>query len=671
MKTLKRFILAASVSMVLWQQATPCADYDDPGMYNHFNCVDDLPNYASKNISESAKFWARYVGKPNSEEIIEAATYLSHWSLEDEDTSNALLLELRAQGKTEALEYLKLNYDLLGLQEGGYGWDYQRATPADYEAILARIDALKVTGELARRKTFMKMRCLFSLKDYDACLRLWDNFASKWEPSPLRDRVKGYVAGVYYQRKQYDKAIPLFFELGDDVSIQVCVNHMLAATDIEQEYQRDANSPLLGYILQDYGNYFFHAKSNEYWTQGEENPIWTTVTNERNKVITLAERIVRENKTKEPQMWQAFVGFLQYMNGDYELAYQSFEKAEGMRGTSRIKEDVPHFKFLAALKKRNKPANFEHYMAQELETLATSDVFQVQRDLYIPEVINYVNNKYHDYRLTFVMESALKSYGVEDKMDRELTVDEVLGIQAYLNQKPGNELEAFAKRHTTLTGVSRDRIEEYLGTKYLRLGLYANAISHLEKVADSTLTYIGVTRYLCSRQMPDGFDRVVYSDPEWDVEYPVQNKKLHFCQRALELQNTINSNIDETKAQAALQLAKMLFQASPSGDMWGISEYWWSSAGEMNNELSEQAVVYLQEAIKCTKDYNTLVECHYGLAAINLTQNNVLAYDSDRQDYVISAQGSQYEGYSWLRKQTKRTHPLYESCDWLKLYLAD
>ena len=672
MKTFLRFTLAVSLAIASYQLALSCFDYEDPTFDNHFKCVKELPSKDSQDLEESARFWASYAGLPYSDEIREAVDYMPEWQFEDEEPSNLLIATLRKQGKLEGLEFLRLNAELLSLQTAMSNWDYRKVTPADYEQLLRRIDALKVTGELNRRKTFLKMRCLFSLKDYNACLRLWDTFASKWEPSPLRSRVEGYVAGVYCRRKDYDKALPMFFELGDDGSIQYCVNRMLANTSIEQQYLKDPNAPILGYILEDYANYYYHAVSNEGWERGSENPIWTVVTDDAQKNIQLAERVVSEGKATDLQMWQAFAGYLQMMSGQANQAYQSFSKAEKLRGDDIIRQNIRAYKFAAALRMEPKIDGFEDYLLNELTYWKENDSDNSLHNIEMfPHLLEYVKTKGDD-RLTYIAETAFSpEYDVLTRMDHAMNLDQVLAIKDYLHAAPASKFEALFIKYSSLNGNDA-RLDELIGTKYMRLGQFDKAAEYLARVPQDYIRYQGISNYLRMRTMPEyGFERSQRNEPDWEPELCNDNYKLEFCQRVLELQNTVAHTKGEARAKANLELAKWLFQASAAGDLWGMSEYSWSTWGPFRNELNDLSIACLLDAIQTTKDYSTLVECHFGLAANWAGEQSVLLWDEDKMTHVIQAEGTQLQGYKWLKQQTNRSHEVFEHCDWLKLYVMD
>lgn len=683
MKTFRRSILSLSLALAVCQPALPCWDYEDPTMYNHFRCVEPLPSIEESNLDESTRFWADYLGIGYSDELKWAVDGIALWQFDDEDTSNLLLTTLRQQQRTEGLEFLRLNLELEKLQSGQNSWDYKKVTPQDYEALLQRIDALKVSDKLTHRKTFLKMRCLYSLKDHQACMRLWDNFASKWEPSPLRNRMEGYVAGIYCRQKQFDKAIPLYFALGDDRSIGYCVSRMLGSTSIEAELRKDPNSPILGYILQDYANYYYHARKNDYWEPGSDNPIWTLVTNDARRNQELALRVVADGKAKDLQMWQSFVGFLQLTDGQAEAAYRSFEAAEKLRGGGVSGQYLRLYKFVAALQCEKKDRKFDKYLLDELhfwkdqDSPATQAQQEVMSTLYtaemLPHLMEYVASKGDDC-LTYIAETAMDPILSKWKMDREMTVEQVIALKQYMERAPQSDLEIFMRSKSVLNDRDYCCFDEFIGTKLMRADRYEEAAEYLALVPQSYIRLQGTSDYLRSRIMPrTPFSRQQYRIPESNPELNNDNYKLDFCRSIVDLKAKSAASQGEEHAQAELELAKRLFQASPGGDLWGLSEYSWSSYGPHRNELSDQAIAHLQEALRTTESYGTQVECYYGLAAIEAPQSegSYVRYDAEAERWTVYAYGSQLQGYQWLRQQTKRSHPTFHRCDWLKLYVQE
>lgn len=678
MKNFKQSILAISLACGITSAGLACG-WDDPGHYNLFRCVKEIPYLEEQRLDESANFWINYLGGPDKVgcDIQSGVRYMSAYHFDDDNDSNDLITALRQNQDTTALTFLRLNFELCKLTDTN-AWDYQKPTPQQYQDLLSRIDRLKTTGALTQRKTFLKMRCLYALKDYTACYRLWDNFASKWEPSPLRSRFEGYIAGIHFQKGEYDEALPLYFEQGDGESIRLCVNRMLESTSIEREYEKDPNALILGYILEDYANYFFHAKCDEYWTVGDKGyPIWSKVVTERDNVIALAQRVVKEGKARDLQMWQAFIGFIQLTTDQNEAAYESFIKAEHLRGNGVIMPLLRDYKFCAAMGMKQKPQHIDTYLVDELKhnkqlwqaDNATAEVeknllFCLYEDLLYKRIDKYLEEK-GDPTMRYLTQVAIRNWDVW-KLDQEYTTDQVKEIrQIALSNGGGNPLY---RDLLELADLSADRLTEFVGTKLIREGKFAEAATYLEQVSHGFIAHQGITPYLMQRPMLNEvpFRRLTYNEPEYVDSALVQNRKLQFCQQAITYQQQAEQATDaEQRALANYKLGELLFHGSATGDWWAISQYSHSSYNDSYNELDPLAADCLRKALAETQSAELKGLCYYGLAAIPVDPFET----NYRGDQLITYSQHQYDAYQQIR-QLPRTHPVYGMCDWLGLYVT-
>ena len=681
MKLFKRYFLAISLGLLTTSASLACGwDGDDPSYYNLFYCTRALPDLQDQHTDESVQFWGRYAGLPADDALKEAVKYLRKSDFEDteEPTTNLLITTLRQQGKSDALALLQINTELSELVESTQFWYYQKVTPEQYQELLDKANGLKVGKDLAKRLTFLKMRILARLNADDAMMRLWTNDASKWDPSEIRDRMEGYVAGIYFRQGDYDKALPIYFRQRDGGSISLCVNRMLDSTSIEEAYNKDPNAMILGYILEDYANYFYHASQHDYWEMDDEDyKIWTKVTRHREAVVAFAEKVVAEGKAKDLQMWQAFVGFMQLITGQENAAYQSFIKAEDLPGGNVVAKSLRHYKFAASLGMDNKPANFDEYAAQEIKYFKDNYYLdeperEVLNGLYGQEIAKrlqaYVDQR-HDHVLSFLTRLILDGNSWE--MDRNMTTQQVKEIQHYV--KHGGD-GALGKCLVNYCYLSQDKFNELIGTKLIREGNYEEAKDYLEKVSTDYLSGLGITNYLMHRQRPDTpFQRKDYSELWGRDNSEVDNIKYQFCLQVISMKEWLSEAKLEQKAEIAFTLADMLFQASDAGDLWAMSEYSWTSSEAHYNELNDQAAHYLQLALDYAEDFDMRVKCYFGMAANPTSkQETYLSYDKDKKRYYVhSPEGTMREAYKWLHYQTNRDNDIYKSCDWLKLYIAD
>lgn len=681
----RSFFLTASLCVAALWPSQACIDYEDPSHFNLFYCAPDMPDIDAKRLNESVQFWSKYLGVPADQDFANAVENLYEFQFEKDEDENIFISTLRKQGKTDALQLVKLNFELKQLTGSASDWHYRKATPAEYNALLTRIDALRLTGDLSHRKTFLKMRCLFALKDYDACMRLWDMFVSKWEDSPLKQRAYGYVAGIYFRKGQFEKAMQIYFEQGDAGSIRMCVNRILQNSTIEQEYEKDANAPILAHFLEDYANYFYHSTFDEFWKSDEkDNPIWSAVNRQREKMLKLAERVIQEGKTNDPQMWQAFIGFVQLAKGEDNQAYQSLSKAEQMK-KGVMADRIGIYKLAAALKMEQKPASFDDYVGRTLayyfDAQYNDSYSQATRNIIYSAFSYEISNRFNAYmeankpahmqllgKLAFATPRRIFEFDYEGYKSEDIR--QVLALV-----KDGTS-DVLTQMLLKQCGITEDACNEYIGTLLMREGKFQEAEPYLANVGQSYIWDLSIEPYLFMRELPERIFTRKNKAEYYDMEHVNGNPKLKFCRQLIDLQQQVQAGKKDEKARAAIQLANLLFQGSPAGDLWAMSEYRWSQWGPIYNHFDQMAVDLLHTAIAATKDYDLLSQAYFGLAAIPLSNNEIstiastgIFYSEDPER--LETYKTNIEGYRWLIKQADRSNTIYQTCDWLKLYGPD
>lgn len=684
MKTFKHSLLAISLAFCSTVSSLACGwDGDDPSHYNLFRCVPEIPDAHEDRINESVQFWINYLGGPDKvgADIASGVDYMRPYHFEDDNEDNDLVTILRRSGDTQALEFLRLNMqlnDLISFRE----WEYRRPSAEEISAVLNDVERLKTTGELTRRKTFLKMRCLYALGDYQACQRLWDSFASKWEPSPLRDRFEGYMAGIQFQKGNYAEALPIYFKQGDGESVKICVNRMLDASSMEREYQKDPDALILSYILQDYANYFYHASYDDFWEGAEGYDIWSRVTSERDNIIRFAEKVVKDGKAKDLQMWQAFIGFVQMTSHQNGAAYESFCKAESLRGNGVVKSVLRDYKFCASmgmLDKHPKGKGLDKYIVEELEhyrdvcnnSAVSNDAERnvlsgLYGDILTKRLEQYLNQK-GDPIFTFLVMSEAQPYYYYC-MDRNCDTDQTIALrEVILSGGKGNALYGRLISGSNLYRNQDDHLNELVGTKLMRDDRFEEAQTYLQQVSNNYIAHQGITPYLMQRplqpQIP--FRRLQYEECYGEYEADeVVNGKLNFCQLILSYKEQYkHADNDEQRAEACYNLGLELFHGSASGDLWAISQYSHSSYMDDFNEFNLHAIKYLQQALSLTKSTFLKGLCYYGLAATpdNQSPNYLMT------DVIVTYSDSRTTAYNKIR-ELPASHPVFGYCDWLGFY---
>ena len=686
-------LLTCMLLLLCGGKAMACGgDYWGPDMCNHFSLVQPLDPAQTgvSDVDESVEFWYSYLGGTVSKDALkEAIKNAMPADYQDPANSeNALVAALYKKGDNNAIDYLRVNNKLYKLNTWMNSWDYERPTDDQYIKVINEIAALQTTDKLAERIVYLRMRALYCAKRYDEVETNWNNYASKWKESPLKRRARGYMGGVYYQRGQYAEAIEIFDANGDQRSINKCVSRLLDPDKLEAYYQQNKNSRAIGYVIQDYANYIFHAMTNG----GDGGDIWPQVRRDYDKMLAFAERVVKEKKVKDLAMWQDFVGFLYYSAHNDDKAYEAFCKVHKMKPTVKEKEFARYFKFLASFNAANRPDNFTDYLLAETENLLLMQNKQLTNEISTDDHLNvyeicdfdlptrlykYCNSLGNEQAKMLVMSIFQDVFTLDDDwclfynelIDHVWSADKVIEFYNKLQNPPAGD-----KLVAGLTKLSpadlTPAVQELIGTKLMREGKFDKAIPYLKDVPESLLKSQGIAPYLNLRTVSKrDFERDDYDEMDSDNIKEYRNVKLEFCQLMEGMTQQLLTSKGDKLADVAYEMANLCFQASPAGDLWALSEYSWSSADIHYNNLNQMAIDLLHLAIRNTNDFNRLKRCYYGLAAVPQREQMKFYYNWDTQTYSLNAMGSELEGYEWLAKNLPRNDELRRTCDWLNAYI--
>jgi len=184
------------------------------------------------------------------------------------------------------------------------------------------------------------------------------------------------------------------------------------------------------------------------------------------------------------------------------------------------------------------------------------------------------------------------SYGTEAFWKKNLTPKSILEIQSYL-QAPEQQQGLVKYILTGITKTNQDALTELLGTAYLRVHDYANAVKSLEQLP-KTYVYQSFNDYYA--------DQEVYAKPfiTMNNDYPKDRGnqpyyKLDFARQMLQLQkkSTVESDPDK-QANIYFMMANGIYQTSTFGNAWMMVSYDWSSTDAHNKPERDWEYDYLQ-----------------------------------------------------------------------------
>ncbi|MCL2131255.1 MAG: tetratricopeptide repeat protein [Lentimicrobiaceae bacterium] len=397
-------------------------------------------------------------------------------------------------------------------------------------------------------------------------------------------------------------------------------------------------------------NYVFNNKIKKEMDSDWWDSLWGYKSFQANRkqyieLRDFALRAAAENRSNNPAMWQYTAAFLTFLHGKTSLAVQYAEKAAQLDGTPFIKEKIRVLQImLDAYATKNYDKDFETRIFPQLQWLDSLIVRDIDmkgayRTIYDGEEWYGNNNKtiketYSDWdtkanysqyypfdmmrkivlsvmlpkyqrqkdytkalllagmaseRLRMLVNfKHINEYNPEYSTDifnymNDFPIENVIEYQQLLQTDGRNEFEQFL---TARCYKNDDYFNELIGTKYLRLEQFEDAVSYLSKVPAQYVKSMNVYWYF----RLDPF-REVY---EWKYQKPYPAYKLNFAKKMLKLQQTMQTEQNKEKKAAAMwQYAVALERSVLEEESWALTEYymgkWWFNEGNYDYHLKTRA----------------------------------------------------------------------------------
>lgn len=717
MKTLKIFL--AIVSIIIPIAANACGGWDIQ-WDNQDLFLLEKPLYADngfetyKNSSEeeSLNFWYNYINKGMSKESLkDAIWYMDESDIKDRNTENKLIKYLRSKGDNAALNFLRLNILLNNKIDYREQWVYNKNNQSvDYTDILNEISRLQTPDKLTPRVHFLKMRCLYAMKRYNECINLWNSIKTDDVTKGVNRRIYGYLGAAYLKQKNYKEALKIYYELGDNLSIHKCVDALMSKGGMDILQKEDVNSLTIRYMAQNYANYYYHYRRNLESSRGygyelelTDGGAWSIVARDYDQVVALAKNIANDSRTENKMFWNAFIGFMKWVNCEADDAYTYLSKAESMDGPESMRNNIRSIKLLAAFNKRNKPANFDDLFITEYKRLYEESVgayklryAQYEKgndEVYDNRISDWIifSHEMYDAASTYYMPTSvvpLILYAINERYNYEniednknwriVSLDNKAKTQELVdllnakrnggNNKVEKELFKLIKNDDVL---DENMLNELIGTKYLREQNFNEAKNYLSKVSLQYMSNLSIAPYLGRRKMPQKEFFRTQRKTYWDDDkYNLQrNVKLDFAETMIRLKAKCMSESGEMKAKTAYDIAHHLYQASPTGDLWAITEYRWSNYCSLS-QMNQSAIEMLRTAIQFAQSNETKKKAYFGLIAASTDNDNCVEWNYDKLTWSFnSINSTQKEAYNHLMNLVSVNDNIYRSCDVVRTYI--
>lgn len=595
-------------------------------------------------------------------------------------------------------------------------WDYpSKEEIAANQRKLASIRAYamqKLGSRLRSQHGLLVMRCNMMLGRHKDNVEFWEQKGSNYIESVYKELMKNIYAGALLKTGRQAEAMSIFVEQGDARSLMACYYDKRSMAAISKEYHRDANSPVLPFLVQDFVN-------NVQDCLDDNMPgklfVRDIKREEALQMCQLCDEVVSEGKTTQPALWKSAQAWIHYLLGSRQQAKQEIDKAVNMDGTDRIRDNARAIRLYITAAQSASNKQLDSYLAKELEWLEG----KMQEERLIEQGYN---NHYVEVYDRLVNQVLVEKYGrvqrlsmaaaflgVADEQEKianpdiekarqrksdyrwnpdysdsffayldTMKVDDLVSYYHYINSKGENELDRWL-----ISRVRHDEnfLKDLIGTKYLRRGEWKNAITWLEQVSLAFINTQNITPYAIKRS---------YQVEPWLKKQPLNeeelmqenlqartNQKLDFAREMLQLENGYFLMQGAQRCQRAYDLAVRYYQASFRGDAWYLTRYGQSCMDEQRSDEIDFAgiTVNLLTTAKQATSFPLKEKALFALAYVPTDAWYTNDWDDKTYEYVkhFHKQSRQYlalkELSGFAKQNAARVSPFVSRCDVLKQFV--
>ena len=639
---MKRFILI-SLLAVLTVPMLACGWYGSDNIYLYR--VYDSKEFRDRVNDITSKNWLAYLGLSqdyyyfDADQVIKAA----------QQKGDALMVSYVQNLK----KYLKI------CDEISYDhWDYpSKEKLAQRNQMLRQIQAYalsKTKTKLRSQHALLYMRCNMVLGLNKDNITFWEQTASQFIETVYKDMMKNIYAGALYKTGQDDKAGELFAEQGDYNSLMTQFYKRRSYEAIATEYRRDPNAGVLPFLLQDFVN-----NTQEVMDDGLPGKLFIRdiSTDEAVHMAHFAGEVVKEGKTNNPAMWKAAQGWLEYLIGEKQLAYQDIQAATHMAGSdhAQLTARIINFYIKADVDPLN--TQFDAWLANELKWFKEPDAqHQWFKDAAMTRTVNQILEKKYASRPYTLMGiyniTGNSSYNVRTET---MKVEDLEQFVAFTKGASDNPLDAYL-----IANIQNDPtdLDELIGTKHMRVAQWEKAILYLERIPVSFYNQRSYSIYAINRSVDVApwITRQWLSDADYEKTVNLKSSyKLDFARQMLAWEKEVEIMKGDAQCQRYYDLAVRYAQACNSGDCWYLTHSGKSTGDDVvyENEKDFNGIArQLLEKASKAKDKKLKEKALFGLTYfyLNPTKWFDLQWNSESSsyDFITYPESSQYKALQTL-----------------------
>ena len=430
----------------------------------------------------------------------------------------------------------------------------------------------KLTSRLRSQHGLLVMRCNMLLGKHADNVQFWEQTASKYIESVYKEMMQNIYAGALYKTGQLDKSGQLFAEMGDWRSLMTQYYLKRSCQAIREEYEHNPNSAVLPFLLQDFVNNTQEAVDEDGYGKMFVRDISTR---EAQQMILFAGQVVQEGRSKVPVMWMTAKAWLEFMLGNRRQAVTDINQTTNLEGTEWMKNAARVIRlYITVAQSSQVDLQFDSYVATELEWMERMN--QETKDGFFGNALDRIVHQHlaAKYAKAGRIESSMGLLSATDAYEYGEALDtlEVHSLISYLHyfDTTTNPLDRFLSTRLDNNSIN---MEDLIGTKYLRICQWNEAIDWLKKVPMSYYNNKGYAVYAAKRTTkvePWIKRQWLPVDMEYEAgeQHMTTNPKIDFATDMQTRERQLPKLKGKSYQQACYDLAVRYAQASYTGDCW-------------------------------------------------------------------------------------------------------
>lgn len=447
--------------------------------------------------------------------------------------------------------------------------------------------ATKLRTRLRSQHALLYMRANMLLKRHAENVVFWEKTASQYIETVYKDMMKNIYAGALYKTGRTEEAIEIFADQGDYRSLMTLFYQKRSYAAIRQEYLKNPNTLVLPFLMQDFVNNAQEAYDAKYDMGGLAGKLFIRdITEaEAKQMMSFCQQVVKEQRTEVPVMWQTAKAWLEYMFGNKQQSLADIRQAVGMQGTEPMADCARAIRiYIETALAKPHSADFDNWIGPEMQWLhdnwKQNEHYSYYHSCAYTRIVQQVLAKHYENEGRQDIAAAIyKSgdYSDYDTMIDTTSIDNLMRITSYLEAAPKTGLDKYLQDTNRKQNVLGNdfRLQDLLGTKYLRLCQWGEAIEWLSKVPASFYNSKGYAPYAALRKTNVEpwlkrqwiSENVVYGDRQWNMK---ENPKLAFAREMQQLEGELNVLKGKARQQRCYDLAVRYAQVNETGDCWFI-----------------------------------------------------------------------------------------------------